>query len=219
MSSSLRTSRASSTKTRIETWVHCSICFHFVSIKSKFHENKDWNIQPALILIHAVIIKSKFHENKDWNSYVLGSWYLYIHIKSKFHENKDWNDKPGTSEIVLTPHQEQVPRKQGLKPIDTLIFGAVPEHQEQVPRKQGLKQDVNPKPVKTISAIKSKFHENKDWNWIWNQWSQYKTNHQEQVPRKQGLKLLHQTLIQSWKCIKSKFHENKDWNVILNYLL
>ncbi len=165
-------SRASSTKTRIET-------------ERSSHNTEDG--QPS----RASSTKTRI----ETSIYTFRLAVLPESIKSKFHENKDWNRS--VVSISSTPIS----------------------HQEQVPRKQGLKQDVNPKPVKTISAIKSKFHENKDWNWIWNQWSQYKTNHQEQVPRKQGLKLLHQTLIQSWKCIKSKFHENKDWNVILNYLL
>jgi len=36
-------------------------------------------------------------------------------------------------------HQEQVPRKQGLKPLIFYLSGAATMHQEQVPRKQGLK--------------------------------------------------------------------------------
>ncbi len=83
-------------------------------------------------------------------------------------------------------HQEQVPRKQGLKPTFIPAIDVVPAHQEQVPRKQGLKQGIpanNPiatDPSRTSSTktriethnpavlgydfqgIKNKFHENKD---------------------------------------------------------
>jgi len=109
------------------------------------------------------------------------------------------------------PHQEQVPRKQGLKHIfkqlgvchepssrasstKTRIETGQREpvhhwhryHQEQVPRKQGLKHVV----------------EHRGWR---------PNCHQEQVPRKQGLKppevpFFHQEDLP----IKSKFHENKD---------
>ena len=61
-------------------------------------------------------------------------------------------------------HQEQVPRKQGLKPNHTEDGrGIDTPHQEQVPRKQGLKRYINILP-------------------------NYIAIHQEQVPRKQGLK-------------------------------
>ncbi len=36
-------------------------------IKSKFHENKDWNLQTGIVSAGHQFIKSKFHENKDWN--------------------------------------------------------------------------------------------------------------------------------------------------------
>ena len=48
-------------------------------------------------------------------------------------------------DIKLGMHQEQVPRKQGLKPY--FAFSITPSghrHQEQVPRKQGLKQKEYP---------------------------------------------------------------------------
>ena len=60
-------------------------------------------------------------------------------------------------------HQEQVPRKQGLKHLPALEPAPWMEHQEQVPRKQGLKQ----------------LHRHA---------SNHSHQHQEQVPRKQGLK-------------------------------
>ncbi len=66
---------------------------------------------------------------------------MIINIKSKFHENKDWNDRPYGWRRRPNMHQEQVPRKQGLKP--DILNSAL--------------SDVN---------IKSKFHENKDWNRI-----------------------------------------------------
>ena len=109
-------------------------------------------------------------------------------IKSKFHENKDWNlgrvwlwEHPGR-------HQEQVPRKQGLKLVQCTTADRVIGHQEQVPRKQGLKQQGKAPTAQEIADIKSKFHENKDWNRSWPNLISWSPSHQEQVPRKQGLK-------------------------------
>ena len=70
-------------------------------------------------------------------------------------------------------HQEQVPRKQGLKLFDIKLFQRHVWHQEQVPRKQGLKPT----------------------NWYCIRWSPV---HQEQVPRKQGLKLLEDCSLVGW---------------------
>ena len=137
------TSRASSTKTRIETR---RIQKHFINklpIKSKFHENKDWNDLIYLPLTSSSPIKSKFHENKDWNSIIGSPYNETIIIKSKFHENKDWNY------IGRRNH----------KSLDLDV-----EHQEQVPRKQGLKLTWGRKFGASDLVIKSKFHENKDWN-------------------------------------------------------
>ncbi len=181
-------------------------------IKSKFHENKDWNLQTGIVSAGHQFIKSKFHENKDWNSWRTAALWAGSDIKSKFHENKDWNsvllDVHGSGDH----HQEQVPRKQGLKLSTGLWLLASWRHQEQVPRKQGLKL-ISRCRTYHIMGIKSKFHENKDWNQIrlmsWLSWertsraSSTKTRietisspdflqeleHQEQVPRKQGLKL------------------------------
>ena len=173
----------------------------------------------------------------------MGTWGSSIKsitsIKSKFHENKDWNlleDKVGTSYNVSsrasstktrieTPgpwtwseprsHQEQVPRKQGLKRDWRAVGGDGCAHQEQVPRKQGLKLsflvvhlsawhasrasstktriETGPQRAERLEElyIKSKFHENKDWN---------------NVPKSSKFMLVD---------IKSKFHENKDWNIDL----
>jgi len=109
-------------------------------------------------------------------------------------------------------------------------------HQEQVPRKQGLKLIVYGISHVSINDIKSKFHENKDWNqniiaYRLRKWSSRASStktrietpsnliqrtptrqHQEQVPRKQGLKLIPAVAIVEQVAIKSKFHENKDWN-------
>ena len=157
-------SRASSTKTRIETLSAKGEALAGRDIKSKFHENKDWNM-PLIsdqlppgghqeqvprkqgLKLNVLIpcfsrfahqeqvprkqglkptsmghspfhldIKSKFHENKDWNS-IAGarSWEVSVSIKSKFHENKDWNELFLTWLWMPVWHQEQVPRKQGLK--------------------------------------------------------------------------------------------------------
>ena len=134
-------------------------------------------------------------------------------IKSKFHENKDWNLVTPAPTLASDWHQEQVPRKQGLKQVDLPGSVSSAKHQEQVPRKQGLKHRQDYPIDRSIIDIKSKFHENKDWNiddgWLLgaleeaSRASSTKTRietctgehsgtftgaHQEQVPRKQGLK-------------------------------
>ncbi len=109
-------------------------------------------------------------------------------IKSKFHENKDWNFRIESNSLGHAKHQEQVPRKQGLKQSLNATHSETPIHQEQVPRKQGLKLLKSPELEKYRPLIKSKFHENKDWNGAIGHLS-----------------------IPNW-FIKSKFHENKDWN-------
>ena len=160
-------SRASSTKTRIETRTLERFHPDLVYIKSKFHENKDWNETYISFFNHLKNIKSKFHENKDWNASTGSTASFSLIIKSKFHENKDWNCKlwshwvwvwrsssraSSTKTRIETSfasgrccdwgkHQEQVPRKQGLKLVFTIsITPSGSWHQEQVPRKQGLKR-------------------------------------------------------------------------------
>ncbi len=162
------TSRASSTKTRIETR---RIQKHFINklpIKSKFHENKDWNDLIYLPLTSSSPIKSKFHENKDWNSIIGSPYNETIIIKSKFHENKDWNYIPEEEIIKVSISMLNIKRKfhenkdwnspeaESSEPvtwssrasstktrIETLRgargYQDGPPHQEQVPRKQGLK--------------------------------------------------------------------------------
>jgi len=87
-----------------------------------------------------------------------------VSIKSKFHENKDWNSTNSCRRASAVAHQEQVPRKQGLKLKRDKLPIHHHAHQEQVPRKQGLKQRQESSAVQEVAAIKSKFHENKDWN-------------------------------------------------------
>ena len=62
--------RASSKKTRIETWIakFNVRCGGVVKSEGKFQENKDWNFEK--ILVNGVKCRSegKFQENKDWNS-------------------------------------------------------------------------------------------------------------------------------------------------------
>ncbi len=135
---------------------------------------------------------------------------------------------------VFGGHQEQVPRKQGLKPLNSSEDGFHLRHQEQVPRKQGLKQDcsraLSPGKASRASSTKTRIETT-----IPPRWGVWAERHQEQVPRKQGLKpdfaqclychLFHQEQVprkQGLKpgetslirgtviSIKSKFHENKD---------
>ena len=64
----IQSSRASSTKTRIETdqTAHRSHCDK--RFKSEFHENKDWNSDIGEKVLDYFEFKSEFHENKDWNN-------------------------------------------------------------------------------------------------------------------------------------------------------
>ena len=84
-------------------------------------------------------------------------------------------------------HQEQVPRKQGLK-LDPPVSPVYPiSHQEQVPRKQGLKLLFDVMELKVIrssraSSTKTRIETSNHYH------SAAYYNHQEQVPRKQGLK-------------------------------
>ena len=210
----MRTSRASSTKTRIETFWGIWMTNSPIDIKSKFHENKDWNLVTFLPMPISLIIKSKFHENKDWNS---GWW-----AKEGRHKK----------------HQEQVPRKQGLKRQMQFTILDSKTHQEQVPRKQGLKlfssnailvSSGTSRASSTKTRIETIYSNNRTFFIIIHQeqvprkqglklnftkrWSLVKFIHQEQVPRKQGLKLWFVLpYLDSGVHIKSKFHENKDWN-------
>ena len=166
-------------------------CFSIsIPIKSKFHENKDWNTiihQPpdcTFCSSRASSTKTRIETHNTADPHIITG-----HIKSKFHENKDWNrwtgrraawactsrasstktrietSLPAHRRPPQTSHQEQVPRKQGLKPVALLVFRIwTSKHQEQVPRKQGLKHLRFIQECKTLHI------------------------HQEQVPRKQGLK-------------------------------
>ena len=159
------TSRASSTKTRIETPACWQTWCPIPGIKSKFHENKDWN-NTYLFFIYCEITHQEQVPRKQGLKLYLrkNSCVRYIIlIKSKFHENKDWN-------------------------IAIRFFRTAPNHQEQVPRKQGLKRFSWVGLGNNFQCIKSKFHENKDWN----------TRSAIVADKKAS--------------IKSKFHENKDWN-------
>ncbi len=160
------TSRASSTKTRIETFFGQYQSTRLRSIKSKFHENKDWNGRSI-----STSSKPDAHQEQ-------------VPRKQGLKPNKAGEWRPGSI------HQEQVPRKQGLKHWHPAKGTTPPSgHQEQVPRKQGLKQQSISILLRAKSFIKSKFHENKDWNSEHHAWS-----------------------VASKLPIKSKFHENKDWN-------
>ena len=118
------TSRASSTKTRIETSMFAYYTTYILHIKSKFHENKDWNLILLFCCVCRIPIKSKFHENKDWNIEAGGKTWNWIFIKSKFHENKDWNISLHLFCLGIF-HQEQVPRKQGLKRHDIKVICSI----------------------------------------------------------------------------------------------
>ena len=112
-------SRASSTKTRIETYSlwHKS-CFH------QWHQEqvpRKQGLKPKHHRLQAsqMVIKSKFHENKDWNA--IQSYPAHSHqTTSRASSTKTRIEtNPSSSDRRTGRHQEQVPRKQGLKPVNT----------------------------------------------------------------------------------------------------
>jgi len=108
--------------------------------------------------------------------------------------------------------REQVPRKQGLKPDNSLfMLQNEMEDREQVPRKQGLKP---PKLRNAIAAIQRDREQVPRKQGLKRIYPHLLTSHlgdREQVPRKQGLKLQNGSEIgRSDIRIESKFHENKD---------
>ncbi len=187
----------------VEIWKHQEQVPRKQGLKLHYVSARTWYFQPS----RASSTKTRIETHG-----VGGCAQNLTSIKSKFHENKDWNYTPCTISIISSAHQEQVPRKQGLKQLRSsgMVMSSI--HQEQVPRKQGLKQytswswkgvDLPSRASSTKTrietlgrrsiaslrpSIKSKFHENKDWNSNDINIDDKLTEHQEQVPRKQGLK-------------------------------
>ena len=184
-------SKESSTKTRIETTPFIlSNKSNNIHIKRELQKHKDWHTPLVKVQDGYVNIKSKFHENKDWNADFAGGWDEY------------------------NIHQEQVPRKQGLKLVcgpDDVLAG-VPSRASSTKTRIETRRTIDSW-IPRRRDIKSKFHENKDWNprsaiqkpnlespsrasstktrietirWVDRQ--EEGIRHQEQVPRKQGLK-------------------------------
>ena len=96
----------------MKIFLKCPACH----IKSKFHENKDWNQTLQELTKHASDIKSKFHENKDWNC-IYPRYSGLLGPASRASSTKTRIETWRCAIAVWRPrkHQEQVPRKQGLK--------------------------------------------------------------------------------------------------------
>ena len=107
-------SRASSTKTRIET----SICqIEEATITTSRASSTKTSIETCQTFPFWIIwsvIKSKFHENKDWN---LSFWDVFFSPNSSRASSTKTRIETCLSETSssVQTHQEQVPRKQGLK--------------------------------------------------------------------------------------------------------
>ena len=138
--------------------------------------------------------------------------------------------------MPLNMHQEQVPRKQGLKPgDDTTLSWSKGLHQEQVPRKQGLKprgvQGIGLKPeASRASSTKTRIetalytHPPSQNDFASRAsstktrietWLLHTTSRQHGPSRASSTKTRIETLTGSMPIyaianIKSKFHENKD---------
>jgi len=160
-----------------------------VVIKSKFHENKDWN--PYVMEIHMWQIQhqEQVPRKQGLKLIVYGISHVSINdIKSKFHENKDWNQNIIAYRLRKWSSRASSTKTRIETPSNLIQRTPTRQHQEQVPRKQGLKLIPAVAIVEQV-AIKSKFHENKDWNPLTlARPGPKRTRHQEQVPRKQGLK-------------------------------
>ena len=187
-SARIRTSRASSTKTRIETRSYVG------QKNTRIHQEqvpRKQGLKLGSISCGQADQETSRASSTKTRIETYGRWGgnpQRVRIKSKFHENKDWNSSTQPIKQRDCPHQEQVPRKQGLKHqlcegggnpqgasrasstktrIETkrlLRRSWLGRHQEQVPRKQGLKLDESQGLEMKLIDIKSKFHENKDWN-------------------------------------------------------
>jgi len=237
-----RRSRASSTKTRIETilgdlkfplslWDREQVprkqglkpgsnprrsARNIITIESKFHENKDWNLWMPLGFGLSVDDREQVPRKQGLKlNFPVNSVLTMSKIESKFHEKKDWNRirrviplaqvlwsrASSTKTRIETPlaSTDFWPLSQWSKAsstktrIETCNTGRAwgrYNDREQVPRKQGLKLVMLCLAQPALAGIESKFHENKDWN--------------------SGVPLVVEI---SPIPIESKFHENKDWNV------
>ncbi len=110
-------------------------------------------------------IKSKFHENKDWNSL------LQTGIVSAGHPSRASSTKTRIETsaarqegVFYSAHQEQVPRKQGLKHIDFFSKTEKCKSSRASSTKTRIETAWYSWQQRLPSRIKSKFHENKDWN-------------------------------------------------------
>jgi len=110
-----------------------------------------------------------------------------------------------------TDHQEQVPRKQGLKQISKRRDQISSRHQEQVPRKQGLKPEPGDLVRLVVEPSRASSTKTRIETVPIEELGPCTARHQEQVPRKQGLKRSPDEVVGAASSdIKSKFHENKD---------
>ena len=135
-------SRASSTKTRIETKHHNIGGLVTKMIESKFHENKDWNSERTRWRLWKLPIESKFHENKDWNDIGIsrpqnanqGS--RASSTKTRIETEKSSRPKSLISRSRASSTKTRIETWQRYKKLITMDMD-----REQVPRKQGLKQE------------------------------------------------------------------------------
>jgi len=182
-------SRASSTKTRIETitpYIFFSRIHRSRASSTKTRIETEYRFIPIFMLkrSRASSTKTRIETLDEVHSHI-----FHPVIESKFHENKDWNNVVRNTSICAIHDREQVPRKQGLKRRDFLNFrnlmgwsrasstktrietkltfsdgSEIIADREQVPRKQGLKRYYVFCSIDAAFRIESKFHENKDWN-------------------------------------------------------
>ena len=209
-------SRASSTKTRIETSVQAAVQAVREIIKSKFHENKDWNILQMDVFKAISTHQEQVPRKQGLKPKLISIPYIRVYT-SRASSTKTRIETPlkETDNILPDLHQEQVPRKQGLKLSEVFSKTTISPTSRASSTKTRIETQPGTFPHSSLSSIKSKFHENKDWNTLdWriltgrllpSRASSTKTRietlltrpkpiakrplHQEQVPRKQGLKL------------------------------
>ena len=213
LSSITHTSRASSTKTRIETAVRVLGTGHATAHQEQVPRKQGLKLEHRVTILEGVAHQEQVPRKQGLKLLTPGKGRETSHssrasstktriettvpnlplfasstsrassTKTRIETQASWR-----CDIHRILHQEQVPRKQGLKLHLCPWIEAQHRHQEQVPRKQGLKlfpgvphrQSVSSSRASSTKTrietsclhrssppclpIKSKFHENKDWN-------------------------------------------------------
>ena len=132
--------RATSKRTRIETWHNSTLLISLWLFQSNIQENKDLNISMNLssnacvAAFRATSKRTRIETPFSWPDSIIP-----VFFQSNIQENKDWNWDITKEAFSPNPLSEQHPREQGLK-LGIPTQPASPFRlSEQHPREQGLK--------------------------------------------------------------------------------